>query len=585
MAPSTETGFFRHRPPVPPPETVMLTEANRYLCAAAYLVDWYGRRLTTELIDNEHRAVAPSVGVDLGLVLRHCLRSQRMLFERDALLTLVLLIGLAVTPLVGVWLGIAGGFMIGTALWARSRMLATGAGFLGGFLLVCLFGCVSAGLSRLFSGSGEPVTDLPGGSITDVLTSAGETSPSRLLVWLGLVAVFAVSVYTWWQVRVYRVLTEDLASGQRHRPPPAPPGRAGRRIAAVAAAQWGNITLHSRRGPFLGAGTVQHSWSMSLGLRYPDGTPCQIDPVELHQHVRERLLAMRGEDLPERERISGLIVVDHIVATGERKHPDPLVDPVTRVPYADASPEAIRAIIRHPQGSLRYYLRTVVGAEGRDIVEDDRLVAPAQDQEIVVSTFLYLAVEGGMLYVEFVATVLPPVLETLHEIDRIPPERVVGKALRSALARGFIGLAAAPVRLAQEISALFGTGWRMDEADRASREYRTYDYSARLSARELAADTRLRNYLQKLDAEKYYKLVERATTGAILTFLDERGVDTSEYLARSTVLLNTGVMITGGTVSGPVAAGTNATATVDGGATGAAAAPATGGASAAPVAG
>jgi len=562
MALHTKSGFFRHRPPIPPPETVMLSEANRYLCAAAYLADSYSRKLTAELIDNEHRAVAQSIGVDLGPVLRHCLRAQRMLVDRDALLTLVLLIGLAVTPLVSLWLGVAGGILVGAALWSRDRALAVGAGLAAGFLLTCLGGALSTIMVYLLPGSSD---DSPAafrdGYSTRLLTTTDDRSLSRLLVWFGLVSVFTVVVYTWWQLRVYRVLTDDLASGHRHRPPAVPLGRVGRRIAAVTAAQWGNITLHSQGGPFLGAGTVLQSWSMSLGLRHPDGTSCQIDPVDLHQHVRDQLLTMRSDDLPERERISGLIVVDHIVATGERKLPDPLIDPANRVPYAEASPEAIRAIIRHPQGSLRYYLRAVVGAEGRDIVEDERLVAPAQDQEIAVSTFLYLAVEGGMLYVEFVATVLPPVLDALHEIDRMAPERIVGKALRAGLIHGLIGLVAAPYRLAQEINAVFGTGRRMDEAARDSREYRTYDYSARLSVRELAGDNRLQNYLQKLDAEKYYKLVERAVTGAILTFLDERGVDTSEYLARSMVVLNTGVMISGGTVTGPVAAGDKASAT------------------------
>jgi hypothetical protein len=555
MAQQTEGGFFRHRPLAPPPETVTLSEANRYLCAAAYLDDTYGQHLTAELIDNEHRAVAPSIGVDLGPVLRHCVQAQKLLLSRDALLTSLLMVGLVISPLLSIGLVIAAGILVGVAFWRRDRRLVLAAAL--GFLLLCF----CAGPLALF----RERSGLPSGSVQDsagryTTQLPGGTSASDLLAWLLVIGAGTAAVYTWWRLRVYRILTRDLASRQRHRPPPVPEGRVGRRLVAVAAAQWGNVTLHSNRGPFLGAGGEIHSWSMSLGLRRPDGAPQQIDPVELHQHVRDHLLAMRGEDLPERERISGLIVVDHIVATGERKLPDPLIDQVTRVPYAEATPKAIRAIIRHPQGSLRYYLRAVVGAEGRDVLEDERLVAQAQDQEIAVSTFLYLAVEGGMLYVEFVATVLPPILDSLHAIDRIVPERIVSKALRDALTHGFSALALAPIRLFQGLNTVYGSGRRMDQADEASREYRTYDYSARLSVRELAGDHKLHNYLQKLDAEKYYKLVERAITGAVLTFLDDRGVDTSEYLSRTTMVLNHGVMITGGTISGPVAAGDHATA-------------------------
>jgi len=43
-------------------------------------------------------------------------------------------------------------------------------------------------------------------------------------------------------------------------------------------------------------------------------------------------------------------------------------------------------------------------------------------------------------------------------------------------------------------------------------------------------------------------------------FLEKHGVDTSEYRSRTMAVLNVGVMITGGTVTGPVAGGTHATA-------------------------
>ena len=98
-APQRQDGsYFTHasaRPPEP------MSNATRYLCAAAYLDAAFANGVIGELVAS-HRAVAPSRGIDLVPIVRHCLKARNMQLTRDVLLTTLLLIGvfLALSPLV-----------------------------------------------------------------------------------------------------------------------------------------------------------------------------------------------------------------------------------------------------------------------------------------------------------------------------------------------------------------------------------------------------------------------------------------------------------------------------------------------------
>ncbi|MFD0852257.1 hypothetical protein ACFQ07_08490, partial [Actinomadura adrarensis] len=83
-----------------------------------------------------------------------------------------------------------------------------------------------------------------------------------------------------------------------------------------------------------------------------------------------------------------------------------------------------------------------------------------------------------------------------------------------------------------------------------------HDYGARVSIRELAAEDGFATFLQELDADKYTRLIERRVNEALLDHLaDECGIDVSAYREQAGVILNEGVIMTGGTVSGQVAVG------------------------------
>ncbi len=565
--------YFRH--PTGPGTGARPRAATRYLCGAVYLDDGFADKAIEELVEDEHRAVAPSMDFDAYEVLRHCFRLRRLTLVRDTVITALLLIGLSTAPVfTAAWIVVGG--LAGAAIrfdWRRRSPWKTVIGYVVfGFLLMVawIFSVTPAAFEVAYV---DPLVLL---SLDFLLELAGRATSSPPL----LLAILTVLTLTAFRMVVYAILTIELAPGRPHAPAQDRYRRAlsvnqrvARRAAQVGTAQWGNITLHGGYSPFVGSGGVKHAWSICVELDRVASAPGQsagvgaspeLDPVELHAAVRDRLYSLRDERLPESERISGLDIYDHVIAAGDRVHADPLIDPASGVPYAEASPDAIAAIIRHPQGSLRYYQRIVVGAEGKPVrSKDGSLVTPAQDQEIIVSAFVYLAIEGGMLYAEFVSTVLSPVREQFHLIDRLPAAsglQLAGRAVVDSvgyLAAGSIG---APFRLLDVGWQMFMLTRRMRKADRASREYLTYGRGARCSLRELVALEKPETYLQELDVQKYTKLIERRLTNAVLDFLDERQIDTGEYRARMNVIHNNGVMITGGIVVGAIAAGPGATA-------------------------
>jgi hypothetical protein len=97
----------------------------------------------------------------------------------------------------------------------------------------------------------------------------------------------------------------------------------------------------------------------------------------------------------------------------------PLIDPRAGAPFSNATPEAIEAIIRHPQGALRCYQRVTIAGHGQAVTDaDGGPRVPAVVRDTALSAFIYLAVEGQMLYVQFVATALPPIQRRFRLVIR-----------------------------------------------------------------------------------------------------------------------------------------------------------------------
>ena len=247
-----------------------LTNATRYLCAAAYLNPFFANAVIWELLASR-RAVAPSIGIDVGPVIRHCLNARRLQLIRDVILAILLVAGifLATLPtLIVLVIGAALTFLPGgTERRSLGNKLLTGvavgiavamAGAVIGIILV---------ISLVAHGS-VPVGPLATATVPLVIAT----------VIFALVSGATVFVYT--SAR-YRIL------GERLRPGAAPFGfdastpRIESRITEVEAAQWGNVALYAGQNPFVGAGGNTRTWSIAIELdrAHPAGRGNWMQPA------------------------------------------------------------------------------------------------------------------------------------------------------------------------------------------------------------------------------------------------------------------------------------------------------------------
>jgi hypothetical protein len=403
---------------------------------------------------------------------------------------------------------------------------------IGGFsFLIAVGSLVTAFGSSLLTGGSV------GGSVAAALAK-------ELEILISFVILFAATWGTEFGFlrATFRTLVEHLQLGA---PPPRPTSStAEARIALVEGAQWGNITLYATEDPFLGAGWVTEGvWSIAIKLDPahparqlarvppPPGSFVDIDPVELHQRIRERLCTLNDAALPVNKRISGLSVTDRLIGSGRLRWSSPLVDNALMTPYSQASPEAIQALIRHPQSGVRYFQQVSVCDEGPPVFSGDRQVLEGADMGISASAFIYAAVEGRMFYLQFVLTAMPPVDVDYQDIDTLPSISS-GKfwfaMLQYSLKSLFRVTAYAPVGVYRAFRLWLHE--RRNERDSLKHDGSAVgELGALISVRELGSHRDLGSYINDLDVEKYQKIIQRLLLETVKDFLVEKGVDISAF--------------------------------------------------------
>jgi hypothetical protein len=503
-----------------------LTDESRWISAAAYLDPGFAHRVIGEIVDHPRRSVAQSQTVDLVPVVTHSLRARRLALRRDGFLTAVILVGLLLAPVATMaWLAV--GLTVLSVRWLRPVRVRSLKRTDGSNRLL-ITALVASGLAVIVfaSWAGSPLLsaalDLAGlGRATDLAALAvGAVSGLAVLLPVGLGGLTWFGLFVTRQ-QVYSILVNELAPGARPPEVRLGPDQIASRLAFVGPAQRGNLTiLHGRA--FLGAGAVTRSWSVAVPL-VVGGDTVLLDPVEAYRWVRTAVEGMRRDDLPEGARLASVRVLDHVVVDGNELSADagdrdPLLHE-SGLPYTFASPSAIDAIARSPQGGLRYYQRILVpSASGKPARWREHVVLPGQKMGIDVSLFVHLAIEGGLLYAELVATVLPPVARRYRLGETLSPDRFRPQAAGHSLLGMPADSAAAPWRFVNNAVRSAVTAVRLGLWSPS-----TVDYGARLSVRELAAEP-VATELARLDELKYVALLERTVREALADFLVAHGI-------------------------------------------------------------
>lgn len=524
-------------------------DTTRYLCVAARTDEGFAERMAKALVTEDLHAVAPSVGFSLRPVLLHALAGIRQRQVRDWCLLAATALALVLSPLwtllaLLVVLPVASGLARRTAESRRLRdaVLALVA------LAVLVF--VSVSIVSALGTAPAPTRSRPRPEppVDDWLIG---------LPWLAvLVGLGMYVLVVWHEWRTRRTLLSELTRAA-FRPEDAPALPAGQawlsdRLEAVDEAERGNVTVYDGFAPFVGHGPLVSTWSFALPSLRPDSEAgaenvVPLDVVELVAHVRDRLAGIGAgpDELP------GLFLTERAFVSGNALTMHPALLPERdQAPQQQLQDEDLARLAARPHGSARHYLCAQV---------------PSWGSEVVASTFLHFSTDGRLLYLQCDRTVLGPLWQQYHDVDRISPVLTAG-AVGRMLTRAASGLAGAvpraPFRAVRD--ATFHWRWqRHRTVERAiALQDLGYSYGARFSVREEATDANYHNYFQKTDAAKHLKLIERHVLAALLDFLDERGVDTTEFRNRQMTILNQGVIQTGGISNvGNQAIGSEATAT------------------------
>jgi hypothetical protein len=444
------------RTPVPPRTA---TEATRYLCAAAYLEPRFADRVVERVLHERHRAVAPSYGVDLHAVVRHCLAARRRKLVRALVLTIVLLAGALF-----VWLGAS---LLGALL--RVLVIAWGVVFTG-----------------------------------------------RLL-------------------DRYEVLAGSLLRDRFDvRAAPRASSRDERMIGELERHQLANVTVYSGFSPFVGCGWDHGGWSFVVDVQKgkDDLTgkrqPRPFRTEELYVSLLDMVRSLRIERLQADDR---LFMNGRDVRGATWVLPDQYARPL---PWVD--PAVVHQYVEAPTHRVRHYLAIqLVEWEG----------------ELVLSLFLRFNQVGGTLFCEGSYFLLPPVKDKYHEVDdvsAVPDVRaLLDQMARSAGTAPFL-LVAAPFLVIDRLFARWREWLEGRATRRLIRNRPMFDYGAWTTVRQEGMSAMYNHYFQKLDELMYFKLIQKQIFEAIVTFLDDRGIDTSELKERQGAVLNNGVIITGGQI-------------------------------------
>ncbi|MET9695774.1 hypothetical protein ABZY31_02475 [Streptomyces sp. NPDC006529] len=538
------------RPPVHP----ALSEAGRMLCAGTYLDAAYRDRVIDELYVHAERIVAPSYGFDAARVLAHALRARRAELGWAAGIVGAWFVGMILTggALVALLLPF---LLLSLSGWLRrqdSRLVR----FLGVVLrvytwvLLVILVTALVGAANTFGGLGgfgaETLLDGFSGSVTgpsdgyysgyDDYASARSSGPGGSPLWWVLAVFLALVTLVWLQRgQAARAIAGELSPG-RYADLAGDPAETAQGVrftrirGRVRAEQHNPLIMYNVNDPFCGAGDPYYPWHLSVELRPredlgPDRKAVPVTNSHLVRRIVPLLQALRvpsphGSPAAEAAVLDRLreLVVDECVFL-----------PAGGLPHRDAVPLTPDAWTEHLNGAVeeggerrRHFLRIRVGG---------------WDENLVVTLFVRVHTQGGMMMLEVAPHVLLPLRTVFQNADA---------DAHRYLHNNWLGKAAWAVRhtpgsLASSV-AILGRGtaswWRIATGGHGG----ALPEGPGLSVRELASQDN-GSLFHLMDLDRYLKTIQDRVVSGVTLALHEAGWHTEEFAQRAVTVAEGGVFI------------------------------------------
>ncbi|MCS0634213.1 hypothetical protein NX801_00735 [Streptomyces sp. LP05-1] len=518
-----------------------VSEAGRLMCAGTYLDPRFRDRVIEELYVHEERIAAPAYGFDSARVLAHALRARRFGLGWAALLLAgwaagtVLSGGLLPLLLLPFLLRAPAGPSPGTGRGAPrllSALLMVVAAVVGHWVNpapmdLLLFPLLPLPEQLSSPGYGEELAAVEAEPV------AGDAVGWFLACLLALAVPAAViALRTGWFARlVLDDLAPELYTDPETDPAEANPGARFRRVRRrIRAEQHAPLILFDPDRPFCGAGTPYRPWHLTVELRPRDdlgpGREPEPEPVTNARMVERivplieelRVPSHHGSSRAEAAVLDRLreLVVDECVFL-----------PVRGLPHREEAPLSAAAFARHRADAIeeggeqrRHFLRARVGG---------------WDENLVVTVFVRVHTQGGMLMLEVAPYILLPLPTHFRDADARRQLRgnAFGKAVR-ALGRVPASLGDAIATLARGLAA----GVRIAAAGHGG----TLPEGPALSVRELAAQ-RAGSLFHLMDAHRYLRTIQERVVSGVAQALHEAGWHTEEFARRAVHVAEGGVYI------------------------------------------
>ncbi|KMO99856.1 hypothetical protein [Streptomyces roseus] len=530
------------------------TEAGRLLCAGTYLDPAYRDRVIEELYVHEERFPAPSYGFDASRVLAHALRALRTEVAWSAAIVAAWALGLLLTRSFFVFL-LVPALLLSGAGRIKKRRERTGRG--GRFFEWILRGCAAYLLGRIlwgvlrgFTGNesaltaemaarGNPGLSFVGqylGRVLEIDPLAVFTEVPRIVQYYGeayswtvaLIAVL-VTVLVYFQ-RGHLAQTIGSKLGRAHyadwEADPVGGPRFHRAQDRILRMQHAPVVLYDVANPFCGAGQARLPWQLTVELRPRAGeTARRLDNAGIIERIRPRLEALRipspgGSEAAEASVLDRLreLVIDECVFLPAAGLPD--VDAVDV--SAEAFAEHRAAAVEEGGERRRHFLRVRIGG---------------WDENLVITVFIRVHTQGGMLMLEVAPHVLLPVRQDFQRADDIARRH----RRNTPFAKVLLALSNAPGSLGVAVATLAGAcrvPWRLATAGHGV----AYAAGPGVSVRELGAQQDL-SLFQLMDMDRYVKTIQERIVGGVTQALHDAGWLTEEFAERAVTVADGGVFI------------------------------------------
>ncbi|WP_229885990.1 hypothetical protein [Streptomyces subrutilus] len=525
-----------------------LSEAGRLLCAGTYLDAAYRDRVIEELYVHEERFVAPSYGFDAVRVLAHALQARRAEAAWAAGVAAVWALGLVLAQALLLFLLLPAALLGGAGRIARRRDRTGRGSRLLELLLrasgwVLLLGAGLGVLQGTLEGTTHVAAARDGITLLDVLTRGLEQEPLGFLVRLPVLGHSAGLLYGWTALIVFGLLVlvlgfqrghfahviKNSLNRARYADPAADPASGARFARArerIARTQHGGLVLYGVNDPFCGAGRPHRPWQLSVELRPREGAvPEPLDNARIVERVRPRLEALRAPS-PHGSPEAREAVLDRL---RELVLDECVFLPADGLPGAHALDLSDRALAEHREGAVeeggerrRHFLRVRVGG---------------WDENLVVTVFVRVHTQGGMLMLEVAPHVLLPVRQDFQEADDIAQRHL----RNTFFAKAVWAVRRAPRSLGTAVSTLSGGGrgpWQIATAGHGG----ALPAGPAVSVRELAARADA-SLFQLMDVDRYVKTVQDRIVAGVTLALHEAGWHTEEFAERAVTVAEGGVYI------------------------------------------